>query len=405
MNILKIYVRILFSILIVFLVFTACRKKSDDSCPVCPVITGVSPDHGHYNDTVIISGSNFGSNPSAATIKFNGKVVETVDIISGNSSEIKVRVPLKCGTGPVSIALDADLFSDGGPTFTYEYNQVISVYAGVEGSSADPASPVSLSSPQFYNPTQIKIDNSGSLAILDLWNSKVKRFDPATQMFKTITGFTAPAAIDIDKDNILYIARYDIGGSDICNIYKSVSGSTVSSSFRIFDKTSAGGNLISITLDDSLNTYVAIHSVFEWGFLLKVRPPLSPLGDTTILSQPVISSICRKGQNVYMFCNIWTGSGYNPLLLRQNLSTLAIDTIVTTIHCNGVYGTAMALRGSQLYVADSHSGQLYFVNSSSALVPANPTVFTSIGGLAVDQTGDIYISETGKHCIKKLSFE
>jgi len=405
MNILKIYVRILFSILIVFLVFTACRKKSDDSCPVCPVITGVSPDHGHYNDTVIISGSNFGSNPSAATIKFNGKVVETADIISGNSSEIKVRVPLKCGTGPVSIALDADLFSDGGPTFTYEYNQVISVYAGVEGSSADPASPVSLSSPQFYNPTQIKIDNSGSLAILDLWNSKVKRFDPATQMFKTITGFTAPAAIDIDKDNILYIARYDIGGSSICNLYKCISGSTVSSSFRTFDRTSSGGNLLSITLDDSLNTYVAVHSVFEWGFLLKVRPPFSHFNDTTIMYPPVISSVCRQGNYIYMFCNYWNGTNYVSYLNKQDLYTFAFETVVSPINCNGVYGTAMVFRGSQLYVADSHSGQLYFVNSSSALVPANPTVFSSIGGLAVDQNGDIYISETGKHCIKKLSFE
>jgi len=73
------------------------------------------------------------------TIKINGVVIQTDSILSGSSSELVVKVPKGCGTGPVTVDVDADLTNGGSPpVFHYQYVYRVTTLAGtpnVPGSS------------------------------------------------------------------------------------------------------------------------------------------------------------------------------------------------------------------------------------------------------------------------------
>ena len=103
------------------LLSAGCKKINENECPVCPVITSINPDYGHFGDTIYIHGIHFNETCESNIIKVNGKKVERENILDGDKSFISIRIPIGCGTGPVSVALDADLFSGPGPVFHYEY--------------------------------------------------------------------------------------------------------------------------------------------------------------------------------------------------------------------------------------------------------------------------------------------
>src|SRR5687768_13733743 len=98
---------------VIISLITTCKKDSDE-CPVCPRIANISPVKGRYNDLVTITGSNFAWQGNI--VKFNGVKAE---VISETNNEIVVRVPLRCGSGDVSVDIDADLTSANTKYFQY----------------------------------------------------------------------------------------------------------------------------------------------------------------------------------------------------------------------------------------------------------------------------------------------
>jgi len=121
------YVLLIFSLAFNF----SCKKKNDDECPVCPTITSISPTHAKWGQTVTIYGNNFNTNTTANIIKINGHLIPSDSIVSGNSSQIVVRIPKGVGTGSVTVDVDNDLtFTGTAPIFTYDYTVMVSTYAG-----------------------------------------------------------------------------------------------------------------------------------------------------------------------------------------------------------------------------------------------------------------------------------
>ena len=111
--------------LLVAILFTNCNKNPPvvEPCPKCPVITKLSPDHGRTGDEITIEGKNFGGYlESEDEITFNGKKV-TLLAAAPTHNFLKVRVPERCGDGPVIIkigSLRSDELAES-PTFTYDY--------------------------------------------------------------------------------------------------------------------------------------------------------------------------------------------------------------------------------------------------------------------------------------------
>ena len=99
---------------VTFSLFNGC-KKNDDECPICPSVVSIFPSSGNGRDTLTITGINFAESAADNIVKINGVLIEPEKIISGTSTEIKVIVPLNCGTGPVTVDFDSDLTNQGTP--------------------------------------------------------------------------------------------------------------------------------------------------------------------------------------------------------------------------------------------------------------------------------------------------
>ncbi len=105
----------------VILFYTQCRKKDNtDECPVCPKIESFTPYHGKYQDTVYIEGKNFATNPDGLALKvnFNGMPAKYVNVKT--DEELVAVVPLKCGTGPIRVYYDSELYGESENIFTYD---------------------------------------------------------------------------------------------------------------------------------------------------------------------------------------------------------------------------------------------------------------------------------------------
>ena len=99
---------------VTFSLFNGC-KKNDDECPICPSVVSIYPTSGNGGDTLTITGINFAENPLENIVKINGVLIAPESIKSGTTTEIKVIVPLNCGTGPVTVDFDSDLTNQGTP--------------------------------------------------------------------------------------------------------------------------------------------------------------------------------------------------------------------------------------------------------------------------------------------------
>ena len=395
------YLKTIFVVLVIASA-VSCKKKSDDECPACPSVQSLSPSSGKYGIEVTISGINFNPSYTENIVKFNGHQVDPTDIISGSSTELKVKVPKGCGTGPVTVDVDADLTNYGTPpVFTYELTQSIIVYAGEEGTSGNPAIPVALDQPQFNQPSDILIDNAGIIYVLDKQNNAVKKFDPSISMFRTITGITDPACIFLDQQNNLYIAE---NSGTICTISKCVSGSFSITNYKFLTIDTYGIGVTQACIDNQLNIYASIINQFGEASTVAVYPNAG--SDSMLFSTPLMSSMKLKDSLLYASVNMWTGFSTIPFVVRGNIHTGAVDTVVTQQNCSvtGILG-GMAMKQNNLFISDRQSGLIYSVTSSGTLELFVNTPFNFPSGMAFDNAGNLYVAENNTHCIKKIVFE
>lgn len=150
--------KITIPILCIFIIcFTiTCRKKDEDSCPVCPNISAFSPSHGKGGDTVTVAGENFSTNPDGLKLKatVNGKDATVISVLSDR--QMKIIVPDKCGTGQIRAYYDEELTSLSANAFIYDRVGVTYLVAGKCGSATtDNADPLLA---EFRAPTKVFLD-------------------------------------------------------------------------------------------------------------------------------------------------------------------------------------------------------------------------------------------------------
>jgi hypothetical protein len=134
---------ILFTLSVVILCFfVMCRKKDDaDDCPACPKVNSFFPLHGKTGDSIRINGENYTTNPDGLQLKisFNGKDASIKSVTSG---QVIATVPDKCGTGPIRVYYDVELFGESSVPFIYDRVGITSTFAGKCGSVIDNADPL-----------------------------------------------------------------------------------------------------------------------------------------------------------------------------------------------------------------------------------------------------------------------
>ena len=391
-------------VLLCFLIATvfSCKKKDDDECPACPSVQSISPSSGPYGTEVTILGINFNSAYDENIVKFNGMQVDAADIISGGSTQLKVKVPLGCGTGPVTVDVDADLTNYGTPpVFNYEFTSSLVVFAGQEGVIGNPAGPVALDQPQFNMPSDILVDNAGIIYVLDRQNDKVKKFDPSINMFRTISGLTTPDVIFLDGQNNLYIGE---NSGTICTISKCVAGAYNTTNYKFLTVDTYGLGVTHASIDNQSNIYAAVVNQFGEISTVAVYPNVGV--DSMIFDCPLISGMKMKDNMIYACVNQWTGFSTVPYVIRANTQTGVVDTVVTKENCSiiGILD-GFTMKQNQLFISDQQSGLIYTVSSTGTLDMFIPTPFNFATGMAFDNTGNLYIAESQTHCIKKVIFE
>ena len=91
-----------------------CKEQfsGDEGCPICPVVTKITPDIAQEGNEVTISGERFGDDKTKVTIEIltvpNKVTLTTSDITSIKDNEIKFKVPVgKAGSGKVVLSINS----------------------------------------------------------------------------------------------------------------------------------------------------------------------------------------------------------------------------------------------------------------------------------------------------------
>ena len=98
----------------IIMLLGGCSKDQfagDDACPICPVITKITPETAQEGNEVTIMGERFGDDKTKVTIDIftipNKVTLTTSDIISIKDTEIKFKVPTgKTGSGKVVLYIN-----------------------------------------------------------------------------------------------------------------------------------------------------------------------------------------------------------------------------------------------------------------------------------------------------------
>jgi|AntRauTorckE6833_2_1112554.scaffolds.fasta_scaffold00149_11 Tol biopolymer transport system component/chitodextrinase len=106
---------------------------SEEITLTVPEITGISPESGPTGSEVIISGTNFRSEPLDNIVEFNG---DRAELNSASVNEIRAIVPSTATSGPVSVTIDG--YKAEGPTFTVQEPSSLTVSVTTVGTSIDP---------------------------------------------------------------------------------------------------------------------------------------------------------------------------------------------------------------------------------------------------------------------------
>ncbi len=382
----------------------SCRKKNADDCPNCPKIDNLLPSSGKKGDTVVISGSNFSAVLQDNIVKFNGTTVAPTAMISGSTTQLKVLVPAKCGTGPVTVTLDDELYSDDGPVFTYNYVTTVTVFAGsATGIAGNTAGGTIFLNTFFKRPTQVAVDASNNVFVLDSGNLKIRKLDATTGLDVILSDGTSqvvnPVALAVDEQNIAYVSSYN-GAITKSSMYKFTPGSTTPTIF--------------FADQDNLQQHTMISSVGGGKFYLG-RSDLSlgdPSPEITYLSskgnQPFVdfcgNAICYKNGFVYQIHTVAVKT-LNITVFSKYSTTDTTETIL--IDEKGGLSSSLGLLAddqNNIYISDTGNNRI-LKYSSTGVITTLVSGLKGPQGLAMDKQGNIYVAETGRNCIKKINFE
>ena len=427
--------------------FSACIKSSIPIPPPPPsnigssdsgslTISSISPVHGAGGTTITVYGSGFSTIGTNDVVTINGK---TASVVSASADSVVVTIPVKAGTGAVSVSIGSK--SVTGPVLTYDVVYMVSTLAGSTKGDADGTGPGA----QFYQPDGICVDASGNLYVSDAANNKIRKVTSAgvvttiagsTKGFQDGSAFTAqfnqPFGICVNAQGTLYIADY---WSHAIRQYTAAGGVTTIMGGTMGYATGGLGtaefnNPAGICTDSTGAIYVAdagnscIRGIYGgYVFLLAGDPCYSGttdgVGTGAFFSDPY--GLCTDGKGTFYVADTYT----------QTIRKVTSDGVVTTIAGRALREGTQDGPGDKatffqpsaicidsngnLYVADTQNHLIRMVTPAGVVSTiagtANPGHADGIGtaasfntpfGICVDAQGVIYVSDTDNNTIRKI---
>jgi len=378
-SLIKIPIIILFMISMV----ASCNKDGEMS----DYLT-ISPTSGQKNTLVTIEGDgiNFGLSDTAQ-VYFNN--VEAT-VISVTESKIIAKVPTRSFTGPVTITIDGkELIA---PTFTYLLSDInVSTIAGSTNGIAN----LNGIDAKFYTPFDIAIDTNGNIFVADSGNNLIRKIAPngdVTTLAGSTTGFTdgnngaaqfnSPRGITTDNQGNVYVV--DANNHSIRKITPTGNVTTFAGTSGTAGNTDGAANIAkfnspeSITIDSQGNLFVAdkgnhrIRKITPAGIVSTFAGSTSGYADG--------AGTDAKFYNPYGLDIDSSDNIYVADLVNHRIRKITPDAVVTTVA--GVGSPTGYLDGE--------------VNIAKFNYPID---------LAVDELGNIFVSDLFNHKIRRISPE
>lgn len=346
------------------ILITSC-KKDDTPVPTpdpAPTVTSISPVSGPKNTVVTITGTNFGTNLATLKVYFNN-VQATVQ--TATSTTITAVVPVAAGTGVVKVEKSPTVQVTG-PVFMYLPLGTVSTLS-LTGAVTS-----------LNRPSGIVRDAAGNLFVCDRDNHRIVKITPAgvtsvfaggSVGFANGTGgaaqFNQPYCITMDASGNFYV------GDRINHAIRKISPAgavTTLAGNGVAGNTNGTGNAaqfnepLGVTVDAAGNVYVADYIN---GALRKVTPSGVV---TTLLPIPNIFGVAADA----------SGNIYCAEYFSQQ---------VTKYSSTGSYTVMAGLLGTGGYVDATGTAARFGI-------PA---------GITVDANGNLYLTETGNHKIRKIT--
>ena len=433
----KLSLLVLFTLLIMAVTF--CKKKDDNECPACPSVQSISPTSGVWGTEVTITGINFNADYASNIVKFNGKQVDAADILSGSETQLVVKVPKSCGTGPVTVDVDADLTHIGTPpTFTYNFTSTVSDIGG-DGMNVDPCinGQSFCGASNYIQPYGIAVTTQGDVIFDDVLNycfyklEKASTYSPCMYAgcagssgtwnnSGTYAAFLSPQFFNMDQNNTIYVCdgntiRSISPSGNVTDWYTNTDYTMLSSvvfapgNTNLLYTSDAGGNKIwKIEKNGAVftNTLLAGQS---GGF-----PGFADGNGTSASFNSPQDLVTDNNGNLYVIDR--NNHAIRKITPGGEVTTLAGNGSPSYADGVGVNASfnqpsGICIVSNNLYVADKGNNCIRSITLSGTV----STVYTFSGGMgapapydvAVDGTGNLYVTYTGNtgNGVKMITIE
>jgi serine/threonine protein kinase, bacterial len=350
-----------------------------------PVITQVSPLEGPAATAVTITGTGFSDTTANDTVYINGMMTK---ITAASATQLVVTVPALAGSGPVAIRVHGD--SVTGPAFTYVFQYVVVTLAGngAQGNADGTGAAAG-----FNYPIGIAADANGNLYVGDQLNEKVRKITPAS-VVTTLAGsgavgsadgvgssatFYYPTGVAVDPSGNIYVA--DLGGNTIREVTSggvvtTVAGDGGSGSTNGTASTATFRSPAGVAIDKSGNLYITDASNNQ---IRMVTPGA------------VVSTFAGSGPQGSADATGTAASFYYPygIAIDASGNLYVADARNNKIRKITPAGVVSTLAGS---------GTVGFADG-----PGTAASFSYPAGIAVDSTGNLYIADVGNNEIRKVT--
>jgi streptogramin lyase len=343
-------------------------------------ISSIAPDSGPKATVVVITGTSFSAIAAENVVTINGK---TCLVTNATTTELTITIPANAGSGTISVAT-------GGKTvqstmFNYTFTITVSTLAGSTSGYTDATG----TDAQFSQPYSVATDADGNVYVADAGNHKIRKITPAgvvttlagsTQGYTEGTGAAAqfyyPYGVATDADGNVYVAdtfNQAVRKITSTGVVTTLAGGTNGSA----DGTGAAAQfnyLTGVATDAVGNVYVADKDNN------KIRK-VTPTGEVTTLAGSTSGSADGTGAAAQF-------SG------PYNLATDAIGNVYVADASNSKI-RKVTPAGEVTTLAGSTAG---FADGTGAAAQ-----FQYAYGVAVDAGGNVYVSDTYNHAVRKIT--
>jgi streptogramin lyase len=406
-------------ILLLLCLFTAC-SKSATSPSSAPTITGISVNKGPYDMLVGIIGSGFSLTFADNKVFFNGKqaVLEAY-----SPTELYARVPLGAGTGNVTLSVTGSS-TVSGPVFTYQPGEIVAPFAGSGSTSATNGPGASAG---FNQPYGLATDAAGNIYVADEFHNMIREITPAG-VVSTIAGsgaigaangpgnsatFNEPTGVAVDNAGNIYVADYGnnlIRKITAAGVVSTLAGNGIVGYADGIGRAVMFSSPFDLVVDANGNLYITDTYNFRIRKITPAGVVSTFAGNNSGLSQDctgtAASFAAPYGIAIDAAGNLYVSQADN--LVRKITPGAAVTTIGGTIsplmsQFEQPRGMAVDKNGDLLidcgYKIEeiNTSGQVStFAGSGATTVTYGPALtagFSYLEGIAIDNSGNIYISQ------------